>query len=764
MKIIHHITVDAALPFERGTLQFSQGDCNSHELRITLFNNGRRVLLNDRMTSDYDVVTSGTVVAVNESACVDLDGQVIVIQLGASALSVAGKFRLELRVHENNEDICVGVMTGDVRRAVVGADSVPAPELENAVILMLRRIVAENPSAIISAVNAYLDSHSGLEQTSNKFNAFSPQIPTIDDLTREQQEAYYPTLRLLYNRFYEYGVIDSIFDSFTIKANGDLVYTDSDGEEQLIGNIVTDISGKEDKSNKVTAIGAESTDAQYPSALAVYKAVESGGNVMPDYVKTEADRVVGVVANHQGSRTFNIGMISDMHIYSESHPESTATDTYYNYYAARHACQGMARLSRSIHLNAFAMLGDYIGGDNGYGYTEGVMKLNRLASDVRSDREIRLIGNHDYGFRVNQGYDPSFVYPFVTAYNAGMVMGDTVKGYGYYDNEEFKLRVIALNTTEYDGSGAPAAEYNIGNKQKLWFTNALDLSSKSDAAQWQILILSHHPIDWSTSSAAAETDAVGILKAYRSGSTITISSTTVDFANKNAAVIIGNIHGHLHNYLSGTIYGTNYKRWCCPSACFDSTNRYYSIWRESTTYGKTIRSAEDTAFAVFSIDLDAHTVSRIHYGAGYDTINEVYYTPSAGYTNRVPTSIDTDSSIYNVVGYADGYRLGSSGSPTVYSGSVATGYIAAVRGDVIRIKGIAWNTADTGSTHSEKCYLVECNSSFSVIGTYRNDQKTLTKDGDIYTYTVGYSAAAYIRLNGIGSGENLIVTVNEEII
>lgn len=546
-------------------------------------------------------------------------------------------------------------------------------------------------------------------------------------------------------------------------ANGDLVYTDSDGEEQLISNIVTDISGKEDKSNKVTAIGAESTDAQYPSALAVYKAVESGGCVMPDYVKTEADRVVGVVANHQGSRTFNIGMISDMHIYSESHPESTATDTYYNYYAARHACQGMARLSRSIHLNAFAMLGDYIGGDNGYGYTEGVVKLNRLVSDVCSDRDIRLIGNHDYGFRVNQGYAPSFVYPFVTAYNAGMVIGDTVKGYGYYDNEEFKLRVIALNTTEYNGEGAPAAEYNIGNKQKLWFANALDLSSKSDASQWQILILSHHPIDWSTSSAAAETDAVGILKAYRSGSTITISSTTVDFANKNAAVIIGNIHGHLHNYLSGTIYGTNYKRWCCPSACFDSTNRYYSIWRESTTYGKTIRSAEDTAFVVFSIDLDAHTVSRIHYGAGYDTINEVYYTPSAGYTNRVPTSIDTDSSIYNVVGYADGYRLSSSGSPTAYSGSVATGYIAAVRGDVIRIKGIAWNTADTGSTHSEKCYLVECNSSFSVIGTYRNDQKTLTKYGDMYTYTVGYSAAAYIRLNGIGSGENLIVTVNEEI-
>ncbi len=504
---------------------------------------------------------------------------------------------------------------------------------------------------------------------------------------------------------------------------------------------------------------------EHPPALAdAYTKSEADAliELAPSYVQNEADRVTGVAANHQGSRTFNIGMISDMHIYSDHYPEDTATDTYYNYYAARHACQGLARVSKNIHLNAFAILGDYIYGDQSMGYTDGVVKINRLASNIDSDRNIRLIGNHDYGFRVNQGYDPSFVYPFVTAYNAGMVMGDIVKGYGYYDNEEFKLRVIALNTTEYNGEGAPASEYNISAAQKIWFANALDMSSKSDAAAWQILILSHHPLDWNDANTAAETDAVSILKAYRSGSTVTISATAIDFANKNSAVIIGNIHGHLHNYLSGTIYGTNYKRWCCPSACFDSTNRYYNVWRESTTYGKTIRSAEDTAFAIFSIDLDNHTLSRIHYGAGYDTIDDVYYT-SGGYTNVVPTSIDTDGTIYNGIGYANGYRISSSGSPRAYSGSVATGYIAAVKGDVIRIKGVDWNVTDTGSEHSEKCYLVECNSSFSVVGSHRNDQYTLTKDGDIYIYTLGYTAAAYIRLNGIGSGENLIVTVNEEI-
>ena len=348
----------------------------------------------------------------------------------------------------------------------------------------------------------------------------------------------------------------------------------------------------------------------------------------------------------------------------------------------------------------------------------------------------------------------------MTAYNAGMVMGDTVKGYGYYDNEEFKLRVIALNTTEYDGTGAPASEYNISTAQKIWFANALDMSSKSDAAAWQILILSHHPLDWNDANTAAETDAVSILKAYKSGSTVTISATTIDFANKNAAVIIGNIHGHLHNYLSGTIYGTNYKRWCCPSACFDSANRYYNVWRESTTYGKTIRSAEDTAFAIFSIDLDNHTLSRIHYGAGYDTIDEVYYT-SGGYTNLVPTSIDTDGTVFNGIGYADGYRLGSNGLPAAYSGSVATGNIPVVTGDVVRIKGLDWNVNDTGSTHSGKCYLYENRADFTSVRAFRNDNHTLEKDGDIYTHTV--IGASYIRLNGIGSGENLIVTVNEEI-
>lgn len=488
------------------------------------------------------------------------------------------------------------------------------------------------------------------------------------------------------------------------------------------------------------------------------------------YIVEEADRVIGVLTQHQGSRTYNIGIMSDAHIYAKKDYDYdyTGKDTYYNYHSARHANQGMARISESIHLNACAVLGDNIVGNyRGYlSYEDGVAEMNRYASRIKTDRHIRLIGNHDSGYDGTQ-LEASYIYPFITAYNSGMTMGDFNRGYGYHDDESFKLRIIALNTCEYDENTVDYGSFQMSDKQCKWFAAALDLSAKENAAQWQILILSHHPLDWGDSSTTARNMPVNILIAYGSGGSITIGDTVVNYSEKNSAVIIGNIHGHLHNYLSGTIDGTSYKRWCCPSVCFDSSNRYYGVWREATTYGKTIRSAEDTAFAILSIDLDSHTLSRIHYGAGYDTVDDIYYTTPSGYTNLVPTSIEGASGkIYNGVGYADGYRLGSNGLPSAQAGCVAAGYIPAAAGDIIRFKGVTWSVEDTGTDYSGKCYIHEVNSTFNVIGSLRNDGAgagSLTKDGDVYVYTMGHSTAAYIRINGVGSGTNLIITKNEEI-
>lgn len=50
-----------------------------------------------------------------------------------------------------------------------------------------------------------------------------------------------------------------------------------------------DISGKEDSSNKVTSITSSSTDTEYPSAKAVYTAIQSGGGsvVVVDNLTTD---------------------------------------------------------------------------------------------------------------------------------------------------------------------------------------------------------------------------------------------------------------------------------------------------------------------------------------------------------------------------------------------------------------------------------------------------------------------------------------------
>lgn len=135
----------------------------------------------------------------------------------------------------------------------------------------------------------------------------------------------------------------------------------------------------------------------------------------------------------------------------------------------------------------------------------------------------------------------------------------------------------------------------------------------------------------------------------------------------------------------------------------------------------------------------------------------------ANYTNLVPTSIDSDGSIFNTTGYADDYRLSSNGKPSALVGSTCCGYIPAVKGDVIRFTGVGWNLSDVDASFSSRCYFQELNSSFNVIGANRNDQNTLTKEGDVYIYTVSYNSTEYIRLNGIGNGEDLIVTVNQEI-
>lgn len=161
--------------------------------------------------------------------------------------------------------------------------------------------------------------------------------------------------------------------------------------------------------------------------------------------------------------------------------------------------------------------------------------------------------------------------------------------------------------------------------------------------------------------------------------------------------------------------------------------------------------------------------------------------PEYTYTNQVPISVDADGNVFNGVGYYNGQELsGSKGTQRAGTNCTVTGFIPVKRGDIIRIKGCAWeNTVKSN-------YIVAYDESFAhwgsttsggshYYGTVNGNgdsklEKTMTvatESGGISTIQLwdanSHNNVAYIRIScqGDGSstvdGANLIVTVNEEI-
>lgn len=151
-------------------------------------------------------------------------------------------------------------------------------------------------------------------------------------------------------------------------------------------------------------------------------------------------------------------------------------------------------------------------------------------------------------------------------------------------------------------------------------------------------------------------------------------------------------------------------------------------------------------------------------------------TTIQAYLNLIPTSINSDGSIYNGVGYKRDTRLSSSGVEKTTGGGVATGFIPAVGGDVIRLGGLPWYDSEYNDN-----YLCAYDSNFNYIGGVYNSvngfyyTKNIAADcelGDTCKITLASGMnIAYIRASwhsGTASNESdaakLIVTVNQEIV
>lgn len=382
--------------------------------------------------------------------------------------------------------------------------------------------------------------------------------------------------------------------------------------------------------------------------------LEAGGTEdVESYVQEEAQRVAANVYSHQNANTFTFMAISDAHYLAADSNIVTGNI---------HAGQGMDLVRKHVNVDFAVCLGDngcgssVVGSEHRATIEKGLAEIRALNSCIDSAfRDIpnfRSVGNHDslvynYTFNNNDYLDASELFPLYGAYNRGAIFqdGERTRGYCYRDFDDWKLRVICMNTSdiqdlEINDKTRPIC---VSATQGQWFAETLDMSAKSDVAEWSILILSHAPLDWGKACIYL----CDILKAYVEGGTcnaVTHDGVTItyDYAGKNAATIIGNLHGHNHNfkvdYLRKLVDGSTtttepitVQRFCIPNACFERTNErgenglesgsdgVFDIeYGEAISYEKTAGTAKDTAFCVVTIDTAARKIYAHAYGAGYD--------------------------------------------------------------------------------------------------------------------------------------------------
>lgn len=429
---------------------------------------------------------------------------------------------------------------------------------------------------------------------------------------------------------------------------------------------------------------------------------------IPSYVKAEALAVAEKVKAVMKADSIVFLAISDLH---HTGPQVDNWQTNINA-GNLHACQALKVLSYSLPQIDFAcMLGDVTFG-NAKTTTELMQQqfdqINGWLGEAwKNIPQLRTVGNHDTG-EYSTLVGAQFLKNNIWKYNEGAVYGSEEYGYCYRDFAEKKLRVICLNTCEGETVSGENAAYCCSPEQLLWFAQTLHaVGSKTDAAQWGIIVLGHYPLDLGGAYPTGN-----IVKAYVAGESTVQNGVTVNFSGHNAAKFIMNVHGHNHCFQFGKLHsvangqGTEFDAWrmCTPNACFYRNNSGVVTMNgisfgDPAPHDKTAGTGKDTAFNVNVINPSEQVLYSFCYGAGIDrTIGyaaTVYYSITNTLTN-VTTSNDAvaaeDGTAYSAtITAADGYTMsnvtvkmgGTDITSTAYNSDTGVVSIAAVTGDVV---------------------------------------------------------------------------------
>lgn len=504
---------------------------------------------------------------------------------------------------------------------------------------------------------------------------------------------------------------------------------------------------------------------------------------IPDYAYAEASAVASTVNARQNDNSVVFAFMADAHCGYYTDVENQATTL---------AGQMLGVIEQSVPLDFVVHGGDMA---NGAWDTTNEMTHTQISAyaDIMDSANIDapsiwIPGNHDDApyMATADRLSQDEVYELIGSRNtlSGTVHPEGCN-YGYLDLEDKHLRIIYLDTddkrtwgTIQVGNGESAPEFlnahNISGDQLQWLaTYALDFSAKSNAAEWNIVIVSHVALNVSGNITDAVSgvnysystaNAAKVLSDYRTGNSGTVThngvTVTYDFsANQSRAAILCYVYGHGHKFCSEMINGV------VSIGCPNIMNGRERVSFDENTYTKTPGTANGTSFCVITIDRDHSKIYADCVGVGPDRTFD-YTLEASPYTNLLPISTDANGEIYNMKGYKENTYL-SSGVDGTKTGIYASGYIPGIANEY---GSYIWYFDNVGMVTGQDSHRLCI---YDGTKTYKTTVKTTTTstfvygdDGNITRWscnTSDYPNGVYIRICCGYLGTDSIISANEPI-
>lgn len=341
---------------------------------------------------------------------------------------------------------------------------------------------------------------------------------------------------------------------------------------------------------------------------------------MPIYVEDMIDGAVSRIKNLNYTNTVTFAFITDTH--------NCTTYTERTLYA-------IDKISRRVPVSFTCFGGDYLCNNLRTPKEEAIRQHKELADLVnrynRPDLPIMVAnGNHDensFGDVENQ-LTQQEVHDIIMSHHGKMFVCDEnspLNKYGYYDDEQNKLRAIFLDIMDApitDGQQLRHS-YVFGNGQLNWVANtALKLPGKD----WGVVLFSHYsPIHIGVNGAGMLFGGNAlweILMAFKNGTSYSAREqkgaffydVSCDFSQQGESELIGYFFGHHHADLILKNHGTPIIG-CLHAA---SDNFGFEKCTDGTFHCKTRGSGEESAFSMFTVNRTERRINCVRCGAGPD--------------------------------------------------------------------------------------------------------------------------------------------------